>query len=142
MATGDVVVTSGSYTQLIASEAEADGSFCTISGTIASVLAATVEDYPLLDFKLDVTSGTPTENGQVDLYRVPGDGIDQAPTPAGSYLQHYVGSFVLDNASDEYYIYGVENADNNDKFIWVNNDGSVTLTCTLYVRGRSVNTAS
>ena len=138
----EAVVTVSSYAELVASEAEADGAFCTLSGTIASVLGATEEDYPLLDFKLDVTSGTPTENGRIDLYRVPGDGTDQAPTPAGSYLQHYAGSFILDNAADEYYLYGVPNVDKNDKFIWQNNDGSASLTCTLYVRSRSVEPAA
>lgn len=128
----------GTYAQLIASEAEVDGAFCTLSGALNAALTDGSEDYPLLDFKLDVTSGTPTENGTVDLYRVPYDGTDQAPTPAGSYLQQYVGSFVLDNAADEYYLDGVTNVRKTDKFIWQNNDGSATLTCTLYVRGRTV----
>lgn len=134
----EATIVKGSYAQLIASEAEADGAFSTISAALNTILTDGSEAYPLLDFKLDVTSGTPTENGAVDLYRVPYDGTDQAPTPAGSYLEQYVGSFVLDNASDEYFIYGVPNVDENDKFIWQNNDGSVTLTCTLYVRGRTV----
>lgn len=128
----------GTYAQLIASEAEVDGAFCTISGALNAALTDGSEDYPLLDFKLDVTSGTPTENGKVLLFRVPYDGTDQAPTPAGSYLQQYVGSFILDNASDEYYLDGVPNVRKTDKFIWQNDDGSVTLTCTLYVRGRSI----
>jgi hypothetical protein len=141
MATGDLVVTSGSYTSLIASEAENDGAFCTISGTIASVLAATVEDYPLLDFKLDVTAGTFAADDTVDLYRVPGDGTDQAPTPTSSYLQQYVGSFVLSGSADEYYLYGVNNPDNNDKFIWVPNV-TTNITAQLFVRGRSLNAAA
>jgi hypothetical protein len=135
---GEALVTYGTYTQLIASEAETDGSFSTISASIDTILTDGTENYSLFDFKLDITSGTPTENGVVDLYRVPMDGTDQAPTPAGSYLPHHAGSFVLDNATDEYYIYGVPNIDENDKFIWQNNDGSVTLTCTLYVRGRTL----
>jgi len=138
MANESIVVTS-SYAQLIASEAEVDGAFCTISGALSGTITdATEQKYPLLDFKLDVTSGTPTENGTVDLYRVPYDGTDQAPTPAGSYLQHYVGSFVLDNAADEYFLFGVQNIHTGDKFIWQNNDGSATLTCTLYVRTRGI----
>lgn len=131
----EVVV--GTYAQLIASEAEADGAFCTISGALNAALTDGSEDYPLLDFKLDVTSGTPVENGPVNLYRVPYDGTDQAPTPAGSYKQMFVGSFIIDNAADEYYLDGVPNVRKTDKFIWENDNGA-SLTCTLYVRGRSV----
>jgi hypothetical protein len=128
----------GTYAVLIPSEQESDGNFCSISDPLDDDLTDGSEDYPLLDFKLDVTAGTPTENGVIDLYRVPFDDTDQSPTPAGSYLQQYVGSFVLDNAADEYYLLGVPNIHKSDKFIWQNNDGSATLTCTLSVRGRSI----
>jgi len=138
---GETVVQYGSYTALIASEAEADDSFSTISASLDTILTDGSENYPLLDFKLDVTSGTPVENGEVYLYRVPMDGTDQAPTPAGSYLQQYVATFILDNATDEYYVFGVANIDENDKFIWQNSQAT-TITCTLYVRGRTWNEAS
>lgn len=143
MATGDVVITSSAYSSFIASEAENDGAFCTISGTVASELAATVEDYPLLDFKLDVTAGTFAAGDTVELYRVPGDsdGPDQAPTPTSSYKHQYVGSFVLSGSNDEYYLYGVPNLDNNDKFIWSPNV-TTSVTAELFLRGRSLNTAS
>lgn len=127
----------GTYAELIASEAEADGAFCTISGALNAALTDGSEDYPLLDFKLDITAGTPIENGPVLLFRVPYDGTDQAPTPAGSYLQMYVGAFIIDNAADEYYLDGVPNVRKTDKFIWQNDNGA-TLTATLYVRGRTV----
>jgi hypothetical protein len=133
---GEGIVTYGSYTSLIASEAEADGAFCTISASLDTVLTDGTENYAQFDFKLDVTSGTPVENGVVNLYRVPMDGTDQAPTPAGDYKPHYVGSFTLDNATDEYYLFGVANIDENDKFIW-QNEQATTITCTLYVRGRT-----
>lgn len=138
---GETIVTYGSYTSLIASEAETDGAFCTLSASLDTILTDGSENYAQLDFKLDVTSGTPVENGAVHLYRVPMDGTDQAPTPAGSYLQHYVGTFILDNATDEYYLFGVTNIDENDKFIW-QNDQATTITCTLYVRGRTYTAAA
>ena len=138
---GETIVVYGTYTSLIASEAEADGAFCTLSASLDTILTDGTENYSQLDFKLDVTSGTPVENGTVHLYRVPMDGTDQAPTPAGSYLQQHVGSFVLDNATDEYYLLGVTNIDENDKFIW-QNDQATTITCTLYVRGRTYTTAA
>jgi hypothetical protein len=132
----EAIIDKGSYTSLIASEAEVDGAFSTISASVDTVLTDGTELYALFDFKLDVTSGVPIENGLVHLYRVPMDGTDQAPTPAGSYKPHYVDSFTLDSAVDEYYVFGVPNVDENDKFIW-QNDQATTITCTLYVRGRT-----
>jgi hypothetical protein len=108
-------VVRGTYAQLIASHAESDGGFCPISGALDGSLTDGSEDYPLLDFKLNVTGGTVTENASVDLYRVPSDGTDDAPTPGGAYLQHYVGSFVVDTNADELYLYGVANVDSKDK---------------------------
>ena len=144
MATGDMITVRGSYATIQAATSTANGAFCSGSRTaIGTALAATVEDYPLLDLKLAVSSGTPTENGKVDVYRIPSDGTDAEPTPAGSFAPHYVGSFVMDNtASTEYYIYGVSNVDQNDTFIMYNNDGTSTLTIALSARGRSVNQAA
>lgn len=133
----EVEVVVGTYVELIASESEADGAFCTVSGDLDDSLTDGSEDYPLLDFKLGITAGTATELGRIDLYRVPNDGSDQGPTPAGNYLQHRVGTFVIDDALDEYYLDGVQNVRKSDKFVWQNNSGA-TLTATLYVRGRTV----
>lgn len=137
---GEVIITKGSYTSLIASEAVADGAFSAVSASVDTVLTDGSEIYSILDFKLDLTSGTPVENGTVNLYRVSMDGTDQAPTPAGAYAQQYVGSFFLDDATGNYYLSGVTNVDENDKFIW-GNDQATTVTCTLFVRGRTYTTA-
>ena len=140
---GETIIEKGSYTQLIASEAEADGNFCTISSSLDTLVTDGSELYPLLDFKLDVTAGTISSGSYVELFRVPMDGTDQAPTPTSAYLQHSVGTFQLLAATqDEYYLFGVPNVDENDKFIWRNMDGTNSLTCTLYVRGRGFNTAA
>lgn len=140
---GESVVQLSSFATVVASDTVADGAMSdATTTTILAALGATDEDAPLLDFKLDITSGTPTDGGRVDLYFRPSDGTDQSPAPDAAYLPHCVGSFLLTNATDEYYLYQVPNLDKNGTYYWMNNDGSVTLTATLYARSRTFNVAS
>ena len=137
----ETIVTVGTYAEIISTAAVANGVMSAASTTIATALSATEEVYALLDFKLDITSGTaPTLNATFDLYRNPGDGTDVASIPTTTYLQQYVGSFVVANANDQYYIYGVPNTDPNDKYYVLNNGGQ-TSTFTLDVRAKSYGTA-
>lgn len=144
MATGDVILARGTYATVQAanSTADADVSAGTITN-IGAALAATEEDYPLLDFKLSVTFGTPTADTTVDLYRRPDDGTNAAPAPTSSYLHEFIESFQLDDlaSSQYYYVYGIPNIDQNDEYYIVNNAGA-TLTIALAARGRTTNVAA
>lgn len=134
-------ITTGSYTSILTITSLATATMSGASSSVATALSATEEVYPLLDFKLDITSGTaPTLNTTFDLYRNPSDGTDTAPVPTTTYHAHYVGSFLLANANDEYFIYGVPNHDPNDVF-YVENNGGQTSTGTLYLRAKSYGTA-
>lgn len=117
---------------------KADGDESQVStSTVASLLGADEEDYPLLDFLLDISSGTPTENAVVRLYLRPkADGVNEAPAISGNYKHHYLGTFVLDNAADEYYLFNVPNLDKNGTF-YLENESGATLTYQLYVRSRT-----
>jgi hypothetical protein len=135
--TGETLRSNTDYVSLIASEAENDGAFCTISGKISSVITdASEQKYVALDFKLDVTAGTFSAGDTVILYRVPGDSTDQAPTPTSTHKHKYAGTFTLNGSADEYYVRGVPNEDENDKFIWEANVGT-SVTAQLYVRART-----
>ena len=137
----ETIVTVGTYTSITTITALADTNMSIASSTIAAALSATEEVYPLLDFKLEIASGTaPSLNSTFDLYRRPGDGTDAAPVPTTTYLEQYVGSFVLANANDDYYIYGVANTDPNDTYYVLNNGGQ-TSTGALWVRAKSYGTA-
>jgi len=141
---GDVVLARGAYATVQAATSTGDGALCTGARTnIGTALAATEEDYPLLDLKLSVTVGTPTVNTTVDIYRIPDDGTNAAPATTTTYLEQYVGSFVLIGSapSQYYYIYGVPNVDQNDEYVMINNGGA-TLTIALAARGRSSNVAA
>ena len=94
----------GSYATCIASSSTVDGAFNSGSKTAIGNAIATEDLYPLLDFKLDITSGTPGADTTVDVYRRPSDGVDQQPSPSTTYLHEYVGSFALNNSADEYYL--------------------------------------
>ena len=137
----EVVQTTGSYATCIASTSTADTAFNTGTKTAIGSAIATEDLFALLDFKLDITSGTPTADTTIDLYRRPSDGTDQQPSPATDYLHEYVGSFVLDNATDEYYLYGIPNPDPNDEYHAHNNSGA-TLTFSVLVRGRTYEPAA
>ena len=137
----ETIVTKGSYTSIMTITSLATATMSGASSSIATALSATEEVYPLLDFKLDIASGTaPTLNTTWDLYRNPSDGTDTAPVPTTTYQAHYVGSFTMANANDEYFLYGVVNHDPNDVY-YIKNNGGQTSTGTLYVRAKTYGTA-
>lgn len=142
----EAINTKGSFATIQAASSTGDGAFS--SGTRTTITAALTtgsEDlYSLLDLQLAVSSGTPTENGTVDVYRRPkADGTNEAPAPAGSYAHEYVGSFVMDNtASSYFYLFGVANVDENATYYLYNNDGASTLTIALAARGRTLEPAA
>lgn len=133
--------TKGSYTSIISSAAIATGAVSAESSSIATALGAAEEVYTMLDFKLDVTAGTIVNGAYFNLYRRAGDGTDQAPAVTTSYLQQPVGVFVMSGAADEFYLYGVENCDENDTYYVVNNDAA-SITCQLFVRARTIEPAA
>jgi hypothetical protein len=143
MANEAVTAVSAAWHTVIASSSPADGAFDAAAKTAigATTLSATEELYPLLDFHLDISAAAtaPTENATVDLYRIANANSAAAPTPAGSYKQQYVGSFVLNDqtGAQDYYIFGVANVDANDTFITQNNSGQ-TLTYLVAVRTRTI----
>lgn len=126
------------YAECQASAAVAAGAFSAGTLTpIVTALGATESKRLQLDFRLNITSGTPTENANINLFRRRGDGTNQAPAPAGAYQEEFVGSFILDNAAGFYYLDAVLNADPNDEYYWYNDDPTVTLTASLDVRSRN-----
>lgn len=143
MAAGDAVIVRGTYATVQASASVANGAMSGGAVTaIGAALAATEEDYPLLDFRISMTVGTPTTPGTIDIYRRPSDGTNQAQAPTAAYKQQYVGSVQLSTsaATQYYYLYGVANVDQGDTFYGYNASGA-TLTFVIAARGRSLNTA-
>ena len=143
--TGEAINVNGAWATIQAAASTANAAFS--AGTRTTIRAALTTgseaDYPLLDMQLNVSSGTPTENGLIRVYRrSKADGTNESPAPAGSYLQEHVGSFVMDNATGYYYLYGVPNFDKNATYYLYNADGTATLTIALAARGRSYNTAA
>mgnify|MGYP000512817886 FL=1 len=139
----ETIQATGSYATAQAATSTADAALCGGAVTAIGTAIATEDLYPLLDFKLTVSVGTPVVGGTVDVYRRPSDGTNQSPIPvAADFLTNYVGSFTLDNAAvtQYYYLYGVVNPDPGDTYYMVNNDGA-TLTIALSVRGRTYGTA-
>ena len=128
----------GAYATCQAASSTTDTTLCT--GTISTVTAAigaTESLYHVLDFRVHVSSGTPTAGETVDIYRRAGDGTNQAPAPqTADFLQQYIGNAVLDNQTGYYHLDSVANPNPNDSYYMVNNGGA-TLTIALAVRGRN-----
>lgn len=143
---GEAINVTGTWATIQAAASTANGAFS--AGTRTTITAALTtgseDDYPFLDFQLAVSSGTPTENGTVHVYRrSKADATNESPAPAGSFTQEYVGTFTMDNtASSYYYLYGVANVDKNATYYLYNDDGTSTLTIALKARGRTYNTAA
>jgi hypothetical protein len=135
----ETVQATGSFATAQAATSTGDGVLCTGSVTAIGTAIATEDLYPLLDFKLTISSGTPVVGGTVDIYRRPSDGTNQSPAPVYTdFLTNYVGSITLDDtaATSYYYLYGVANPDPGDTYYMVNESGA-TLTIALSVRGRT-----
>lgn len=128
----------GSYANCIPSVSSADGAVLSSTPVIIGTAIATEDLYPLLDFRLQKVSGTPTTNGKCILMRRAGDGTNQAPTPSTSHRVQEVGRFNLiasATANQFFYFYGVPNPDPEDSYYLLNESGT-TCTFLVDVRGR------
>ena len=123
-------------------EAGASLATATLSGesdSVATALDATEELYPIIDFKVTLSAGTPVVGSIINIYRRPSDGANASPAPVyADFLNNYIGSIVIDNAAATtyYYLYSVDNPDENDTFYFTHDNGS-NLTLALAVRGRT-----
>ncbi len=138
----ETIQTTGTYGTAQASSSTADAAISAGAVTkIATAVGATEATYPLLDFKVQVSVGTPVAGDTIDIYRRASDGTNQAPIPqTADFLSQYVGSVLLDNQTGYYYLYGVANPDDEDTYYMVNNGGA-TLTIVLTVRARTYGNA-
>ena len=133
----ELLNTTGSYATAQAASSTANGvmSVGTVS-TIATAISAE-QKYLFLDFRVNISVGTPVAGGVIDIFRRAGDGTNQAPIPqVADFLDKWVGGVLVDNATGFYYFYGVDNPDPNDSYYMLNRGGA-TLTLTLAVRGRT-----
>lgn len=111
------------------------------TNTIASLMAATEEDYPEFDIRVQVTTGTPAENDSFQVHLRPkADGTNEQVAPGGSYAPHQLGTVILDNAASSYYYgFGLANLDKNGT-LYVKTPTAITVS--IAIRMRSVNAAA
>lgn len=144
---GETLGVRGSWATVQAADSMATGEFSTGSATAISTALTTGDesDYPLLDFRLTLSSGTPTDGATMSVFRIPkADGTTASPTPDNTsvYKAQYIGSFtMMDVASSVYYLFGVDNSDPLCTYILENNDATATLTGALAARGSSLKIA-
>ena len=139
---GESINVRSAYVSISSAVQALDGGFSPLSSSIqASALTATEKELLMLDFRFVTSTDIPTAGTRVHLYRVPGDGTNQSPVPTATYKNHYVGSFDLINvAAEQYFLYGVQNVDPNDGWLW-EADGS-TVRGELSVRTRGAKAAA
>lgn len=137
-----VIGTSG-WVQVGAGLSLTAGTFVQASAsTIATLLAAVEQDYPEFEARLQITAGTPTENNTVDIHLRMGDGTNQQPAPSGSFAPHFVGAITLDNQTGYYFEDGLQILNNDSEIYLKSNEASTTLTATLHIRAKSLNSAA
>ena len=112
------------------------------ASTIAALLAAAEEDYPEFEARLQITSGTPTENNTVEVHLRHGDGVNQEPAPAGNFAPHRIGSITLDNQLGYYFEDGLPILNKDSQIYLKSNESATTLTATLHIKAKSLNTAA
>ena len=129
----------GSYVEIEAGVSVATATLSGESDSIATALSATEELYSILDFKFTISVGTPVVGSVINVYRRPSDGTNQSPAPVyADFLTNWAGSVTIDNAAvtQYYYLYSVNNPDENDTFYFTHDNGS-SLTIAMAVRGRT-----
>ena len=125
------------FVNVCASASTADQAFNDgTKATLSAGLTAPTDAYALIDFDVNVTVGTPTENGTIDIYMRPAAN-GSAPVPAGAYRQQYIGSVGLDNATGHYYLFGVSNVDWGTANYYGFNNSGTTLTFEINARTRT-----
>jgi hypothetical protein len=140
---GEAINVKGSYATCLTAATVTAGTLSGESNSITTAISSQAA-YPLLDFKLTNSSGTPVAGKTIDVYRRPSDGTNDSPAPvAADFLNNFVGSFTIDNASATtyYYLYGVSNPDPADTYYLVNKNTN-DLDLALAVRGRTYGPAA
>ena len=133
----------GAYATCQAASSTANGVLSAGAVTAIGTAIGSEDLYPLLDFQVVNSVGTPVAMGNIDIYRKASDGTNQASPPVvADFLPDFVGDAKFDNiaATTYAYRYGVKNPDPGDTYYMVNNAGA-TLTLELKVRGRTLGTA-
>lgn len=141
---GETIGAKSAFTSIVSAASVASAAFTAESTSILAALAASVEDYPFLDFQVVISSGTPSATGILNVYRrSKADGTNKEPAPSASNKRNFVGQIALTNAAatSYYYLLGVENADNEATY-YAENSGGATLTLAVLVRGRTYKAAA
>jgi hypothetical protein len=110
------------------------------TNTIAALFTAPEQNYPEFDMLVEVTTGTPAENDQLEVaLRAKADASNESPAPSGDYGGNFLGTITLDNtASAPYYGFRLTN---DDKLGTLYVKCPTAVTISVSIRMRSVNSA-
>ena len=101
------------------------------ASSFATLLATTEEDYPEFEVRVQVTTGTPTENGVMAFHLRMSDGTNQEPAPSGDYAPHFRGSVTLDNTASTYYFSDPMSIRNKNATLYVKSDDALTVSISI-----------
>lgn len=133
---GEPQILEGPFALCQAAQSISNGGFNTNApSAISAVLSAPHQRAPMLGFRIDITGGTPTENGVFEVHRIRSDGTNEAPSPSAYTGATSVGYVIVDNAQGSYFIDDVDNTSVHDKFVLKNVSGGASITAALYVAG-------
>lgn len=104
LATGVSTVTAGLPVQLHA------------TNTVASLMAANEEDYPFIEFRVDVNSGQSLDGNTISIYARCTDGTTAAPAPDSTFKETLVAVIPTDGSNSFFYEKQALNVDKNATF--------------------------
>ena len=101
------------------------------TSSFATLFAATEEDYPQLQVRFQVTTGTPTENAIAAFHLRMSDGTNQEPAPSGDYAPHFIGMVTMDNTASAYYFSDPMPFSNKESTMYVKSDDTLTVSVSV-----------
>lgn len=110
-----VAVTAGTPSQISA------------SNTVASLMATNEEDYPFIEFRVDVNSGQTTDGNTIEIFARCTDGTTAAPAPDSTFRETRVAVIPTDGSNSFFYEKQALNVDKNATFYIDSSDDSINV---------------
>lgn len=132
--TDELIVKQGvtGWTSIVTGLALTANTFAQVSSSsFETIFAAVEEDYPEFEVRVQVTTGTPTENAIMAFHLRMSDGTNQEPAPSGDFAPHFRGSVTLDNTAAAYYFSDPMSSRNNKATLYVKSDDALTVSISI-----------
>lgn len=102
------------------------------TNTVAALMAANEEDYPFIEFRVQVNSGNSGSN-TISIYARCTDGVDTAPAPDSTFKETLVAVIPTDGSNSFFYEKQALNIDKNATF-YIESSDAATINVDVGIR--------